>query len=145
MDASARRPDPWQHTLTNLLEPGPPHGSKVNLASGELMSSRRNTSRTDRISSRTCLEYVRPSSCLRINILERFERVAVIWWCDPTACNYSDQAWRRMVARRNGTCALTGARISSGDDVFMPATRKAKPINYGAMILTSALPGVSII
>jgi Domain of unknown function (DUF3331) len=143
MEASARRPDPWKHTLANLLEPRPPHVSKVNLVSGDLNSSRRNTPRTDRTSSRRCFEHIQPSSCVKISILERFDRVAVIWWCDPTACNYSDQTWRRMLARRSGTCALTGAQISSGDDVFMPATRKAKPINYGAMILTSALPVVS--
>lgn len=145
MEASAKSPDPWQHILKNLREPRSPHVPKVKRNSCENILSTRNTGRTDRVSSLRCVEYAQqPSSCVRINILERLERVAVISWSDPTTSNYTDQPWRRMFARRNGTCALTGARISFGDDVFMPATRsKTKPINYGAVILTSAMPGVS--
>jgi hypothetical protein len=82
------------------------------------------------------------ASNVTINVLDRMERVATIAWHDPTSCHYDDQRWHRCIARRAGVCALTGARIVRGADIFRPSHSRPVPVNAHAMILTSALPEV---
>jgi Domain of unknown function (DUF3331) len=82
------------------------------------------------------------SSCsTAISVVERFNSEFVaISWRDPLQGCYSEQQWRRRICRSAGTCSLSGAEITRGAVVYMPA-RKAfhKPCNAGAMILATAL------
>jgi hypothetical protein len=75
-----------------------------------------------------------------VRIVELSERSLTIVWHDPTACSYDDQRWRRSRSRRAGVCALTGAAIRRGQDIFKPSSGKPPPANAEAMILASALP-----
>jgi hypothetical protein len=69
---------------------------------------------------------------------------AVISWCDPTACCYWDQIWRRCRARKRGFFALTGAQIVAGDDVFRPRRASPAPRNIDAMILASVMEAMPL-
>lgn len=72
----------------------------------------------------------------RVTVLERHGSTsAVVSWCDPTACCYWEQKWRRCRARKRGFCALTGNRIVRGDDIFRPSRAHPIPMNNDAMIL----------
>jgi uncharacterized protein DUF3331 len=75
-----------------------------------------------------------------IKVLELDERSAIVAWYDPTRCRYDEQRWIRIKARDAGVCAITGAQIAIGADVFRPArTRRRIAANAGEMILTPAL------
>jgi hypothetical protein len=78
----------------------------------------------------------------RITVIERVGRSVKIAWHDPTACRYGDQCWHRATARRSGVCAITGAPITRGMDIFRPSCAGPAPVNAYAMILASALPDV---
>jgi hypothetical protein len=60
-------------------------------------------------------------------------------WRDPTKCCYREQLWVATHARVSGRCALSGAPISPGDDIFRPRPATPAPRNVGAMILASAV------
>jgi hypothetical protein len=75
-----------------------------------------------------------------VRIVESSEKSLTIVWHDPTACSYDDQRWRRSRSSRAGVCALTGAAICRGQDIFKPSSGKPPPANAEAMILASALP-----
>ena len=78
--------------------------------------------------------------CIKITVLERRGPLsAVVSWCDSTTCCYWDQLWRRGRARKRGFCALTGAQIVAGDDVFRPRLGHRAPLNSDAMILASVM------
>jgi hypothetical protein len=75
-----------------------------------------------------------------VRIVEWSERSLTIVWHDPTACSYVDQRWMRSKSSGSGVCALSGAVICRGEDIFKPSRSKPTPANAGAMILVSALP-----
>jgi Domain of unknown function (DUF3331) len=78
-----------------------------------------------------------------IKVLERHSRTgATIEWRDSTACCYSEQIWRRCIARRRGICALSGQVIAAGDAVYRPRLMKPPPRNIEAMILASVMEAV---
>jgi hypothetical protein len=60
---------------------------------------------------------------------------AFISWRDSTSCCYGYQLWRQTTSRRAGVCALSGAVIHRGDEIFQPFTRDVRPGNATAMIL----------
>jgi hypothetical protein len=80
------------------------------------------------------------SASVKICVLDRTERVATISWQDPTSCHYADQRWHRSTAQHGGVCAVTGAAIARGADIFRPSRASPAPANAQAMILTGALP-----
>ncbi|WP_404935611.1 DUF3331 domain-containing protein [Paraburkholderia sp. DHOC27] len=68
------------------------------------------------------------------------ERALLVCWCDPTCCQYIDQRWTNVTARKNGRCALTGRPIRRGDSVFRPQSRGLRaPGNRHEMILSAAV------
>ncbi|KUZ51268.1 DUF3331 domain-containing protein [Burkholderia territorii] len=73
---------------------------------------------------------------VRIVILERPSTDTVlISWSSSTACRYGEQTCRRVIAREDGVCILTGDSIARGDSVFRPKrTRNAMCSNSMAMI-----------
>jgi hypothetical protein len=62
---------------------------------------------------------------------------AVISWRDSTSCCYGYQVWRQATSRRAGVCALSGAEIRRGDEIFQPYVRYVLPANAAAMILAA--------
>jgi Domain of unknown function (DUF3331) len=78
-------------------------------------------------------------TCVTINVLEVTESSATLGWYDPTRCRYEDQRWNRFKTHRAGVCAMTGALITAGTDVFHPARAPKVPANADAMILACAL------
>ncbi|REG49606.1 uncharacterized protein DUF3331 [Paraburkholderia sp. BL6669N2] len=78
-----------------------------------------------------------------VEIVEWSERSLTIVWHDPTACSYVDQRWSRSKSTSSGVCALSGAIISRGQDIFKPSRSKPPPVNADAMILLSALPALA--
>jgi hypothetical protein len=100
--------------------------------------------RSDHARKQTETRSVLPlSPYAKIYVLDRTERAATITWHDPTACHYDDQRWYRCTASHKGVCAITGALIVRGADIFRPARARSMPVNSDAMILASALPAVS--
>jgi hypothetical protein len=78
-------------------------------------------------------------TCVRINVLELTESFATIGWYDPTRCRYGDQRWGRFKTLHAGVCAISGARIAAGTDVFRPVPTRSGAANADAMILARAL------
>ena len=74
----------------------------------------------------------------RIIILESSREHLLVRWVDSGRCHYSEQRWRRGVARGNGSCALSGILIRRGEAVYRPNGRPA-PVNHGAMIALRAV------
>jgi hypothetical protein len=136
MDYRANNPDPWVHILSALGDVCRASGS----LSDSVLKSRRKAFIPNTHRHSLPMQYASFSPCVTINILERLERVATIAWLDPTACHYAEQRWQRSVARRSGTCALSGEPIARGDDVFRPSRVIPEPMNSRAMILARALP-----
>ena len=60
-------------------------------------------------------------------------------WCDARTGHYGYQTWRVNIARRAGTCVLTGRTIEAGETVYCPRANGAPPGNAGAMIVASGL------
>jgi hypothetical protein len=77
-----------------------------------------------------------------ITIIERLaDSTITIAWHDPTLCNYANQIWELVEARRAGRCAFSGKHIHRGASVYSPRPGKdGPPLNIAAMILASALP-----
>ncbi|SAK83314.1 hypothetical protein AWB80_05468 [Caballeronia pedi] len=74
-----------------------------------------------------------------VKLIERpSTTTATIEWRDSTRCCYGDQVWRAMRARTAGVCAMSGAAIRPGDQVYGPNPRPV-PRNAGSMILASVL------
>ncbi|WP_244106716.1 DUF3331 domain-containing protein [Burkholderia anthina] len=79
----------------------------------------------------------------QVQVLERSAQLLVVRWVEPGRAHFGEQHWKPGRARQAGVCALTGARIVCGDDVFRPSGRPMPP-NSGAMILAIALEGVDL-
>ncbi len=64
----------------------------------------------------------------------------LVSWSDARLGLFQDQTWRVGVARRQGTCALTGVPVRRGDVVFRPLARAGTtPMNASDMILAATL------
>jgi hypothetical protein len=133
--------DPWRQILIKLGE------ACVSAAAEKAARAVNASPKTRRglsfmaTSRARCAKYASFSTCVTIKVLERSERVAMITWHDPTSCHYAEQRWHRATSLRSGTCALTGALIARGDDIFRPS-RSNRQMNADAMILTCRLPVV---
>jgi Domain of unknown function (DUF3331) len=80
-----------------------------------------------------------------IKVLERHgPGVATVSWSDATAGCYGEQYWRRGVARKNSTCAMSGQTIARGDAVYRPRRGRPAPRNIEAMILASVMETVPL-
>jgi hypothetical protein len=60
-------------------------------------------------------------------------------WRDSTRCCYREQLWVSARARVSGNCAMSGAAIFPGDEIYRPRPARPTPRNVGAMVLASAL------
>jgi hypothetical protein len=60
-------------------------------------------------------------------------------WCDARTGHYGYQTWRVNIARRAGTCVLTGRAIEAGEAVYCPRANGTPPGNAGAMIVASGI------
>jgi hypothetical protein len=60
-------------------------------------------------------------------------------WCDARTGHYGYQTWRAIVARRAGTCVLTGRAITAGETVYCPRASGTPPGNAGAMIVAAEI------
>jgi hypothetical protein len=128
--------DPWKHILYVLQQ--------------DCSSSRGDERKANRESPRgrpggTAAPYF--PTCVKISVLDRTDRTATLAWHDPTSCHYDDQRWHRAAAQCNGVCAMTGALITRGTDIFRPSRRKTNlaPCNAHAMILASALQALPLL
>ncbi|QGZ63075.1 DUF3331 domain-containing protein [Paraburkholderia acidisoli] len=69
-------------------------------------------------------------------------------WRDSTRCCYREQLWVAARARVAGRCALSGAAIAPGDEIFRPRPTRPAPRNVNAMVLARAIeavmPGASL-
>jgi hypothetical protein len=64
---------------------------------------------------------------------------ATLDWRDATRCCYREQLWGAARARVSGRCAMSGAPICPGDEIFRPRPARPAPRNVSAMILASAI------
>lgn len=91
----------------------------------------------------------RPRPCAESNVSKWQPSVRVIDrpsaltvtldWRDPTRCCYREQLWVSARARVSGYCAMSGATILPGDEIFRPRPARPTPRNVGAMVLASAV------
>ncbi|WP_245253750.1 DUF3331 domain-containing protein [Paraburkholderia sp. LEh10] len=75
-----------------------------------------------------------------VSVIDRPSALTVVLdWRDPTKCCYREQLWVAARARVSGRCAMTGAAIEPGDDIFRPRPARPAPRNVTAMVLASAV------
>ncbi|WP_109476381.1 DUF3331 domain-containing protein [Paraburkholderia sp. C35] len=75
-----------------------------------------------------------------VTVIDRPSALTVVLdWRDPTKCCYREQLWVSARARVSGRCAMTGAAIEPGDDIFRPRPARPAPRNVTAMVLASAV------
>lgn len=75
-----------------------------------------------------------------VTVIDRPSALTVVLdWRDPTKCCYREQLWVAARARVSGRCAMTGAAIEPGDDIFRPRPARPAPRNVTAMVLASAV------
>lgn len=60
-------------------------------------------------------------------------------WRDSTTCCYREQLWVAGRARVSGRCAMSGALIVPGDEIFRPRPARPTPRNVSAMVLAAAV------
>ncbi|WP_429359553.1 DUF3331 domain-containing protein [Paraburkholderia sp. GAS32] len=60
-------------------------------------------------------------------------------WRDALSGHYGHQTWRLAIARKSGTCVLTGRPIARGDAVYRPRGGATPPNNAGAMITADGI------
>lgn len=130
--------DPWSFTLAALRRFSSPGASTqdISIPSSHELAQAAPSNPGTRRGLRT-----HHARAVKVTVLEQLpESLVALAWHDPTLCNYEEQIWSPMQARRAGRCALSGLRISRGDAVYTPRTRgKPAPLNEDAMILASAL------
>ena len=75
-----------------------------------------------------------------VRVIERQTAQAVtLDWRDSTNCCYREQLWVASRSRVCARCALSGAPILPGDEIFRPRPTRPAPRNVGAMILATAV------
>jgi hypothetical protein len=81
-------------------------------------------------------EWVQPT----VRVLERAtSQTLTVSWCDSRTGHYGHQTWQERIARRAGTCVLSGRSIAAGDHVYSPYVRGSPPSNAEAMIIASCV------
>jgi hypothetical protein len=127
MQLDASFVDPWTRTI-NLLSL--PDGPLCPVEEPIERPPKRRTSADSNASTwEPCVTAVdRPSST-----------TVVLDWRDPTKCCYREQLWIAARARVAGRCAMSGAAITPGDEIFRPRPARPVPRNVSAMILASAV------
>jgi hypothetical protein len=75
-----------------------------------------------------------------VRVLDRAtSETLTVSWCDSRTGHYGHQTWGRRIARRAGTCVLSGRGIAAGDLVYSPHVRGSPPANAEAMIIASCV------
>jgi len=75
-----------------------------------------------------------------VRVIERqTAQTVTLDWRDSTNCCYREQLWVAARSRVSARCAMTGAPIFPGDEIFRPRPTRPAPRNVGAMILASAV------
>jgi hypothetical protein len=119
--------DPWTRTI-NLLSL--PAGSRFAIEESFDPSTMRRA--PPEVSASKCEPFVR--------VVDRTGPLTVtLDWRDPTKCCYREQLWVAARARVSGRCAMSGAPISPGDEIFRPRPARPAPRNVNAMILASVV------
>jgi hypothetical protein len=125
MLSDAKLVDPWSRTITLLSMPA----DTEPLIEADFEQPRRKTSADD------------PAECsLSVSVVDRPTAFTVtLDWRDATRCCYRDQLWVAARARVSGRCAMSGAAIAPGDEIFRPRPARPVPRNVAAMVLASAV------
>jgi hypothetical protein len=75
-----------------------------------------------------------------VTVIDRPSALTVVLdWRDPTKCCYREQLWVSARARVSGRCAMSGAAIEPGDEIYRPRPARPAPRNVSAMVLASAV------
>jgi hypothetical protein len=75
-----------------------------------------------------------------VTVIERqTAQTVTLDWRDSTNCCYREQLWVAARSRVNARCAVSGASILPGDEIFRPRPTRPAPRNVGAMILASVV------
>jgi hypothetical protein len=75
-----------------------------------------------------------------VRVIERqTAQTVTLDWRDPTNCCYREQLWVAARSRVSARCAMSGAPILPGDEIFRPRPTRPAPRNVGAMILASVV------
>jgi hypothetical protein len=73
-----------------------------------------------------------------VRVLERpTETTALVLWRSAARCHYGEQLWIRGVAKRAGSCAVSGQAVKRGDRIYRPRRGRARISNALAVILAS--------
>ncbi len=119
--------DPWTQTI-NLLSV--PVGRRIAIDEAFEFMARRGPSVESNGSK------WQPS----VRVIDRPSALTVtLDWRDSTRCCYREQLWVSARARVSGRCAMSGAAILPGDEIFRPRPARPTPRNVGAMVLASAV------
>lgn len=79
-----------------------------------------------------------PRAMPRHGVIDRPSALTVVLdWRDPTKCCCREQLWVAARARVSGPCAITGATIEPGNEIFRPRPARPGPRNISAMVLAS--------
>ncbi|MBN3761572.1 DUF3331 domain-containing protein [Burkholderia sp. Ac-20365] len=118
--------DPWTRTI-NLLSLRPDPSCTIEEPIDQPL--RRRAVESNAATWEPCVTVIDRPSALTV----------VLDWRDPTKCCYREQLWVSARARVSGRCAMTGAAIEPGDDIFRPRPARPAPRNVTAMVLASAV------
>ena len=89
---------------------------------------------------RTIAETIAVKSKPFVRVIDRPSPLTVtLDWRDATKCCYREQLWVAARARVSGRCAMSGAPIFPGDEIFRPRPARPTPRNVNAMILAAAI------
>src|ERR1700730_14580730 len=87
---------------------------------------------------RSAVEHAQEWAQPTVRVLERAtSQTLTVSWCDSRTGHYGHQTWGRRIARRAGTCVVSGRSIAAGDHVYSPYVRGSPPSNAEAMIIAS--------
>jgi hypothetical protein len=118
--------DPWSRTVDLLSLPADSH-----FVVAELVDCGKRKSLTDKFTSKWG-PFVR--------VVDRPSPLSVaLDWRDSTKCCYREQLWVAGRARVSGRCAMSGAPIIPGDEIFRPRPTRPAPRNVSAMVLVTAV------
>jgi hypothetical protein len=131
MLTDAKLVDPWTQTITLLLMPEQSELQLIEESAQEVVvrSTHGSTLDTSRAKAKPFVRVIDRPTALTVTLD----------WRDATKCCYREQLWVATRARVSGLCAMSGAPILPGDDIFRPRPSRPVPRNVGAMILASAV------
>jgi hypothetical protein len=124
--------DPWTRTI-NLLSL--PVGSQITIEEPfEAIASRKPSTENSGLKREPSVRVIDRPSPLTVTLD----------WRDPTRCCYREQLWVLARARVSGRCAMSGAVILPGDEIYRPRPARPAPRNVGAMVLASAVDACAV-